>query len=155
MTLVTPNPLFLFKLKVMATKIYKLNQKKNSAIFNLSANDGKLVATYTFKDGNQFMPNMPARCTLRNEFYQELLEGSDLFKRGVIKLERVIDDNPKAAEVKAPQKQQVDEITSPEQAIEYVFNTWGIVVKNGKQATKIASQKGVEFPNLKEKTNDK
>ena len=62
----------------MATKIYKLNQKKNSAIFNLTANDGKMVVTYTFKDGNQFMPNMPARCMLRNEFYQDLLESSDL-----------------------------------------------------------------------------
>ena len=138
----------------MATKIYKLNQKKNSAIFNLTANDGKMQVTYTFKDGNQFMPNMPARCMLRNEFYQDLLESSDLFKRGVVKLERVIEDSPKE-ETKTVQKQQVEEITSPDQAIEYVFNTWGIVVKSGKQAVKIASQKGVEFPNLKEKGNDK
>jgi hypothetical protein len=138
----------------MATKIYKLNQKKNSAIFNLTANDGKMVVTYTFKDGNQFMPNMPARCMLRNEFYQDLLESSDLFKRGVIKLDRIIEDSPKE-ETKTVQKQQVEEITSPDQAIEYVFNTWGIVVKSGKQAVKIASQKGVEFPNLKEKGNDK
>ena len=138
----------------MATKIYKLNQKKNSAIFNLTANDGKMQVTYTFKDGNQFMPNMPARCMLRNEFYQDLLESSDLFKRGVVKLERVIDETPKE-EVVTAKKQQVEEITSPDQAIEYVFNTWGIVVKSGKQAVKIASQKGVEFPNLKEKGNDK
>lgn len=137
----------------MATKIYKLNQKKNSAIFQLPANDGKLMATYTFKDGNQFMPNMPARCLLRNEFYQDLLEQSDLFKRGLIVLERTIDDNAKAPAQKAQQKQQVEEVTSPEQAIEYVFNEWAIVVKNGKQAVKIASQKGVEFPNLKEKDN--
>ena len=138
----------------MATKIYKLNQKKNSAIFNLTANDGKMVVTYTFKDGNQFMPNMPARCMLRNELYQDLLESSDLFKRGVIKLDRTIEDSPKE-ETKTVQKHQVEEITSPDQAIEYVFNTWGIVVKSGKQAVKIASQKGVEFPNLKEKGNDK
>ena len=137
----------------MATKIYKLNQKKNSAIFQLTANDGKLTATYTFKDGNQFMPNMPARCMLRNEFYQDLLEQSDLFKRGLIVLERTIDDKAKAPAQKAQQKQQVEEVTSPEQAIEYVFNEWAIVVKNGKQAVKIASQKGVEFPNLKEKDN--
>ena len=66
---------------------------------------------------------------------------------------------PKAAAATTPakteteEKQQVDEVTSPEQAIEYVFNEWAIVVKNGKQAVKIASQKGVEFPNLKEKDN--
>ena len=140
----------------MATKIYKLNQKKNVAIFDVPVNDGKMMVTFTFKDGNQFMANMPARCTLRGEFYQNLLESTPMFKNGVIKLERVIEDNHKS-NAKAPkeQKQQVDEVTSPEQAIEYVFNTWGIVVKNGKQAVKIASQKGVEFPNLKEKNTDK
>ena len=137
----------------MATKIYKLNQKRNIAIFDIPANDGKMTVTYTFKDGNQFMPNMPARCTLRNEFYQTLLEESNLFLRGIVSLERVIEDNPKGAKKEDPKKEQNEEITSPEQAIEYVFNTWGIVVKSGKQAVKIASQKGVEFPNLKEKEN--
>ena len=139
----------------MATKIYKLNQKKNVAIFDIPANDGKMMVTYTFKDGNQFMANMPARCTLRDEFYQNLLESSDLFKRGIIKLERTIDENAKPSKKSAePQKKQEDEITSPEQAIAYCFNTWGIVVKSGKQAVKIANQKGVEFPNLKEKNNE-
>ena len=139
----------------MATKIYKLNQKKNVAIFDIPANDGKMMVTFTFKDGNQFMPNMPARCVLRNEFYQSLLEKSDLFKRGVVVLERTIDDNTKTEAPQEPKKKMVDSVTSPELAIEYVFNTWGVVVKSGKQAVKVASQKGVEFPNLKEKTNDK
>ena len=140
----------------MATKIYKLNQKKNIAIFDLPVNGGKMTVTYTFKDGNQFMPNMPARCTLRDEFYQNLLEESDLFKRGIIKLERVIEDNPKkASKASENQAKQEEGVTSPEQAIEYVFNTWGIVVKSGKQAVKLANQKGVEFPFLKEKNTDK
>ncbi len=134
----------------MATKIYKLNQKKNIAIFDLPVNGGKMTVTYTFKDGNQFMPNIPARCTLRDEFYQNLLEESDLFKRGIIKLERVIEDGKKEEEKKKPEKEQIDSITSPDQAIEYVYNTYGIVVKTAKQAAKIAAQKGVEFPNLKE-----
>jgi len=139
----------------MATKIYKLNQKKNSATFPLSANDGRMQVEYVFKDGNVLM-RQPARLTLRNKFYQDLLEASDLFKRGVVKLERVIEDGEKNAEVApAPQKKQEDGVTSPDQAIQYVFDNWGIVVKNGKQAAKIASQKGVEFPNLKEKTTDK
>ena len=149
---------FLFTAKVenMATKIYKLDQKKNVAIFDVPANDGKMTVTFTFKDGNQFMPNMPARCTLRNEFCQNLLESTQMFKSGVIKLERVLDENAKETKKKdEPKKQQVEEVTSPELAIEYVFNTWGIVVKTGKQALKIASQKGVEFPNYKEISNDK
>lgn len=135
----------------MATKIYKLIQSKNSAEFPLYANNGKMKVNYVFKDGNQLM-RQPARCTLSNEFYQNLLENCDLFKSGVIKLERMIEDKPKKGKkAETEEKQQVDTVTSPEQAIEYVFNTWGIVVKNGKQAVKIASQKGVEFPFLKEK----
>jgi hypothetical protein len=147
--------LLLKPLLIMATKIYKLNQKKNVAIFDIPANDGKMMVTFTFKDGNQFMPNMPARCVLRNEFYQSLLEKSNLFKRGVVVLERTIDDEAKEEAPQEPKKKMVDSVTSPELAIEYVFNTWGIVVKSGKQAVKVASQKGVEFPFLKEKTNDK
>ena len=139
----------------MATKIYKLNQKRNSATFNLPANDGKMQVTYVFKDGNQFMPNMPARCTLRSQFAQDLLENSVLFRNGVVKLERVLEEGGKAKEPEAPKKKQEEEITSPEQAIEYVFNTWGITVMSGKQAAKIASQKGVEFPNLKERNQEK
>ena len=148
-------PTFFIILTIMATKVYKLNQKKNSAIFTLSANDGKLQASYTFKDGNVLM-RQPARCTLHNEFYQALLESSDLFKRGIIKLERTINDEEKKVEqFSTPDKKQEDSVSSPDQAIAYVFDHWGIVVKNGKQAAKIASQKGVEFPNLKEKTTDK
>lgn len=139
----------------MATKIYKLNQSKNSAEFPLYANNGKMKVNYVFKDGNQ-LTRQPARCTLSNEFYQNLLESCDLFKSGVINLERVLEDKPKKGKkAETEEKQQVDEVTSPEQAIEYVFNTWGIVVKNGKQAVKIASQKGVEFPFLKEKNTEK
>lgn len=135
----------------MATKIYKLNQNKNSATFPLYANKGKLRADYTFKDGNQLM-RQPARCVLHNEFYQDLLESSDLFKTGVISLERVIKDD--ASNQPAPvKKEQVEDVVSPEQAIEFLYNRWGIVVKSGKQAVKIASQKGVEFPNLTEKNN--
>lgn len=139
----------------MATKIYKLNQKKNVAIFDVPVNDGKMMVTFTFKDGNQFMTNMPARCTLRDEFYQNLLESTQMFKSGVIKLERTIEDKPKkTAKVENTAKQE-ESVTSPEQAIEYVFNTWGIVVKSGKQAVKIALQKGVEFPFLQEKNTEK
>ncbi len=136
----------------MATKIYKLNQKKNTASFPLSANDGKLVITYEFRDGNQFVPNTPARCTLRNEFYQNLLEESNLFKRGIISLERTIDDDDaKKAPAEKKTRESVEQVTSPEEAISYVFDHWGVTVRSGKQAVKIAAQKGVDFPNLKER----
>lgn len=114
-----------------------------------------MKVNYVFKDGNQLM-RQPARCTLRGEFYQNLLEESTLFQNGIITLERVIEDEKKTSKkAAAPQKEQVEDVVSPEQAINYVFNTWGIVVKSGKQAVKIAAQKGVEFPFLKEKNTEK
>jgi len=130
----------------MATKIYKLNQNKNSAIFPLYANDGKMKVDYTFKDGNQ-LTRQPARCTLRGKFYQDLLESSALFKSGVISLERTISD----AKVEAPEKKSfknIEGVNTAREAIEFVLNTWAVKVTTGKQAKEFANKQGYDFPNL-------
>jgi len=133
----------------MATKIYKLNQPKNSAVFPLYANNGKMKVEYVFKDGNQLM-RQPARCTLRNKFYQDLLESSVLFKTRAISLERTIkDDEPEEPKkVEANNPNIVESVKTAEDAVEYVANEWGERVKNGKQAKSYAKRKGIEFPNL-------
>lgn len=134
----------------MATKVYKLNQPKISATFTLTTNHGRMSVGYEFKGGNQ-MTKVPATCTLNSEFYQQLLENSSLFKRGIVKLERVIEKKAPVKTESKPQPKVEDGVTSPEQAIEYVFDTWGAVVKTSKEAIRVAKAKGVEFPNLKEK----
>lgn len=135
----------------MATKVYRLNQPKNSATFTLHTNHGRMTIGYEFKGGNQ-TNKVPATCTLTNEFHQYLLENSELYKNGIVKLERTFDESKPSKEEPATMK-EVDDVTSPEQAIEFVYNNWGVTAKSIKQAIKVANAKGVTFPNLKEKTN--
>lgn len=130
----------------MATKIYKLNSGKNSATFRLFANNGKMEVGYTFKDGNQLM-RQPARCALSNKFYQDLLEDSALFKRGVISVERVINDTPAAAPAKKELK-AIEGVNSAREAIEFVLSTWAVKVTTGKQARDFANKQGYDFPNM-------
>lgn len=131
----------------MATKVYKLNQPKNTATFTLYANHGRMPVHYEFKGGNQ-TTKVAATCTLRNEFYQLLLEHSDLFKSGIVKLERAFEDKANQAPVADKTLKPIEDVKTAEQAVEYVANTWAIPVKNGKQAKSIANKKGYDFPNL-------
>lgn len=131
----------------MATKVYKLNQPKNTATFTLYANHGRLPVHYEFKGGNQ-TTKVAATCTLRNEFYQLLLEHSDLYKNGIVKLERSFNDKEVQAPVADKALKPVENIKTAEQAVEYVANTWAVAVKNGKQAKSFANKKGYDFPNL-------
>ena len=134
----------------MATKVYRLNQPKNTASFQLTTNHGRMTVGYEFKGGNQ-TTKVPATCTIKSEYYQNLLEDSELFKSGIVKLDRTFDDSKVGATAKEEKAvTEVPEVISPEQAIEYVFNKWGMTVKSGKQAVTIATKKGVTFPNLRE-----
>ena len=133
----------------MATKVYKLNQPKNTATFQLTTNHGRMTVGYEFKGGNQ-TTKVPATCTLKSEFYQQILENSAIFKNGIVKIDRVLEEKKADPKKDAKTTLAVEEITSPDQAIEYVFNHWGTVVKTGKQAATIAAKKGVTFPNMKE-----
>ena len=130
----------------MATKIYKLNSNMNSATFPLYANNGKMKVDYTFKDGNQLM-RQPARCTLHDKFYQDLLEGSDLFKRGVIAIERTLDAEKPAAPAKK-RLRNIEGVTTAKEAIDFVLNTWAVKVTSARQAKDFANKQGYDFPNL-------
>ena len=131
----------------MATKIYKLNQSRNSAEFPLYTNNGKMRVDYVFKDGNQLM-RQPARCTLRDKFYQDLLEESSLFKRGIISVERVIDDNGTETKKKTKELKNIEGVNTAKEAIDFVLNTWAVKVTTGKQARDVANKQGYDFPNL-------
>ena len=133
----------------MAKKIYKLMQRRNEVSFTLIGRNGKNRVRYNFSQGNAAVGN-PARLVLTNEYYQQLLEGSELFKRGLIKVERVEEDK-KVFKKKEENKEmkKVDEVKTAADAIEYVANEFGEVAKTKAEAKRIAADKGVEFPNLK------
>lgn len=132
----------------MVTKIYKLAQPKNSATFNVVGKSGNTVG-YVFKDGNQINQS-PARCVLRDKYYQDLLESTPMFKNGIIRLERKFGDEEVKKTDNKPKYIEVPEVNSDEKAISYVANTWAVQVKTGKLARRFANKKGYDFPNLED-----
>lgn len=130
----------------MAKKIYKLMQRKNQVSFTLVGKSGNMVR-FNFTQGNAAV-NQPARLVLTNDYYQQLLEDCDLFKRGVIKIERIEGDNNTEKEA-AVKMEKVEEVKTAADAIEYVANNFGEAAKTKNEAKKIAALNGVEFPNLK------
>lgn len=128
----------------MPTKIYRLNQRKNTASFTLVGKLGNHVR-YNFERGNA-MTGIPARCVLADEYCQKLLEESELFNNIVV-LERVIkDDKPKEEEKELI---HIDDVTSVSQAVSYVADNWGKRVTTARQAINVAKENGYDFPNLK------
>jgi hypothetical protein len=136
-------------IKQNTMKTYKLMQRKNYASFVLVGKTGNMVR-YNFTGGNA-ISSIPARLSLKDEYCQMLLEESDLFKTGVIKLEKTTSD-PVAKT--APKMIMVEDVKTVSQAVDYVANSWGVVVKTAKQAKEFVNKKGYDFPNLKIKVED-
>lgn len=124
-------------------------QRKNYASFVLTGKTGNTVR-YNFTGGNA-LGNVPARLTLGNEYCQQLLEESELFKSGVIRLERT---DSKPVVTQKPKYIDVADVKTVSQAVDFVANTWGATVKTAKQAKDFANKHGYDFPNLKIKVED-
>lgn len=129
------------------TKVYLLNEPKNSAAFILYGDGGNQVS-YTFENGN-INANVPASCVLSNPYYQMLLEQSELFRLNIVKL-----DPTRIYKEEEPQKAvltAVEDVKTVSQAVEYCAEHFGEVVKNSKQAKIVAEKNGYDFVNLKVK----
>lgn len=129
-------------------KIYRLNQRKTSATFTLTTNGGKMTVGYKFDHGNPIL-NVPARLALDNEFAQNLLESSVIFKRRIVVLERTIKDGEKKEAKKVTN--HVKGVTNVAQAVDYIANTYAVQVKTTKQAIEFAQKHDFDFPDLKVK----
>lgn len=120
----------------------------NNYSFVLKGKSGNSLR-YIFERGS-VVTNTPARLTLKTQYAQDLLEESELFKTGMVILERIDNDGQKKEEPKVEYKNE-DSIKTVTQAVDYVAETWGEVVKTAKQAKENAQKHGVDFPNLKVK----
>ena len=120
----------------------------NNYSFVLKGKSGNSLR-YIFERGS-VVTNTPARLTLKTQYAQELLEESELFKTGMVILERIDNDGQKKEEPKVEYRNE-DSIKTVTQAVDYVAETWGEVVKTAKQAKEYAQKHGVDFPNLKVK----
>ena len=129
-------------------KTYRIAKIMNNYSFVLKGKSGNSLR-YIFERGS-VVTNTPARLTLKTQYAQELLEDSELFKTGMVILERIDNDGQKKEEPKVEYKNE-DSIKTVTQAVDYVAETWGDVVKTAKQAKEYAQKHGVDFPNLKVK----
>ena len=129
-------------------KTYRIAKIMNNYSFVLKGKSGNSLR-YIFERGS-VVTNTPARLTLKTQYAQELLEESELFKTGMVILERIDNDGQKKEEPKVEYRNE-DSIKTVTQAVDYVAETWGEVVKTAKQAKEYAQKHGVDFPNLKVK----
>ena len=135
-------------------KVYLLNQRRNNSTFLIHGTGGNTVQ-YNFKGGS-VINNQPATYVTGNEYFQFLLENSELFKKGVVKLDP---RSKKQAEMEAKAKaekearlasmEKVEDVKNAEQAITYIAERFGEKVTSAKKAAEVAEKNGVIFPNLK------
>jgi len=142
------------------TKTYILNRKMNASTFTVYTEGGNGVC-YQFKGGNVNTNTLPFFVT-DNEYYQYVLEHSEMFKTGTVSYDantakKVAQNAAKEVEAanannsaKTEQEQiVVSSIKSVTQAVNYVSENFGVVVRTAEQAKNEAAKHGVVFPNLK------
>lgn len=134
-------------------KTYILTRPYHNYSFILRHKSG-MKLRYDFTGGNS-ITNTKAQLILRGQFAQELLESSDEFKTGLVSLFRTEEGGESVQSVAVPQQPTiVEEVTSPEQLIEFVAEKLEKVYKSPEAALGYAKTKGFEFPNLTLKKKD-
>lgn len=146
-------------------KTYKARVDQNSISYLLSGKQGNQVR-YPFANGNVIINKYPS-LTLRNRYYQELLEASLLFANNTIVLEHEEEEFPgekakleeeKNAALKSEgegpakkpskkaQKEEVTGIRTAEEVINYVNSRFDKDCRTLETAMKHADKAGLVFP---------
>ncbi|MBR1448822.1 MAG: hypothetical protein IJ588_08790 [Prevotella sp.] len=134
-------------------KTYILTRPYHNYSFILRHKSG-MKLRYDFTGGNS-ITNTKAQLILRGQFAQELLESSDEFKTGLVRLFRTEDGGESVPSVVVSQQPTiVEEVTSPEQLIEYVAEKLEKVYLRPDAALEYAKRKGFQFPNLELKKKE-
>lgn len=132
-------------------KTYQLTTPARNSSIVLRGKTGNSLR-YNFANGDP-LTGKPATIMLRSQYSQDLLESSDLFRDGLVKLVRAEEGGEKVKEVKK-QTFVVEDVTSPEQLIEYVANNLEKVYQRPDAALEFAKKNGFEFPNLELKKKE-
>lgn len=123
---------------------------RNSSIVLRGKTNNSLRYNFT---GGDPLTGKSASIMLRSQYAQELLESSELFASGYVRLVRT--DEGGETPVVEPEKTIVEEVKSPEQLIEFVAEKLEKVYQRPEAALNFAKGKGFEFPNLELKKEDK
>lgn len=155
-------------------KTYRARVNQNSISYLLSGKQGNQVR-YPFANGNVIINKYPS-LTLRNRYCQELLESSLLFANNTIVLDHEEEEFPgekakleeekKAAlepnvepgvanepvkkTTQPPMKEEVRDIRTADEVINYVNNRFDKECKTLTTAMKHASKAGLVFPDFNE-----
>lgn len=155
-------------------KTYKARVNQNSISYLLSGKQGNQVR-YPFANGNVIINKYPS-LTLRNRYCQELLESSLLFANNTIVLdheeeeypgekakleeekEAALDPNvepgvanePAKKVTQPPMNEEVRDIRTADEVINYVNNRFDKECKTLATAMKHASKAGLIFPDFNE-----
>ena len=126
-------------------KTYQITTPLRNSSFVLRGKTNNSMR-YNFSGGDPLI-GKPATLMLRSKYAQDLLEGSDVFAKGFVKIMRVDDGGEQVKEAPV-EKFVMEEVTSPEQLIEFVGTTLEKAYKDPKAALRYAERLNYEFPNL-------
>ena len=126
-------------------KTYKITQPLRNSSFILRGKTGNPMR-YNFAGGDP-LTGKSATLILQSQYAQTLLEESDPFKQGYVKLVKSEDGGEKMKIIE-PETTKVEDVTSAEQLIEFVATKLEKVYQRPEAALTFAKSKGFEFPNL-------
>ena len=128
-------------------KTYKLTLRYRNYSCILRGKSGNQLR-YNFTGGDP-LTGKAATITLKSQYAQDLLEQSEFFKKGYAKLVSMIDGGEKPVFFEdAKVTEKIEEVSSPEQLLEFVAEKLEKVYKQPEAALKYAQKMGFEFPNL-------
>lgn len=141
-------------------KTYRYNELCNNVSLTLSGASGNSMR-YNFTHGNTYMRKCP-ELTLRNKYAQDLLDSHELVRSGKVTCIRttleesdiVQEEQPVNEPVKKttqpPMKEEVRDIRTADEVINYVNNRFDKECKTLATAMKHASKAGLIFPDFNE-----
>ena len=141
-------------------KTYRYNELCNNVSLTLSGASGNSMR-YNFTHGNTYMRKCP-ELTLRNKYAQDLLDSHELVKSGkvtcirttleesdIVQEESPIDKHVKKT-TQPPMNEEVRDIRTADEVINYVNNRFDKECKTLATAMKHASKAGLIFPDFNE-----
>ena len=141
-------------------KTYRYNELCNNVSLTLSGASGNSMR-YNFTHGNTYMRKCP-ELTLRNKYAQDLLDSHELVKSGkvtcirttleesdIVQEEQPANEPAKKA-TQPPMNEEVRDIRTADEVINYVNNRFDKECKTLATAMKHASKAGLIFPDFNE-----
>lgn len=140
-------------------KTYVYTQPMNNVSHVLTGQGGNTVR-FNFTNGNTITKKLP-ELTLRGKYYQDLLESSELFAKGLVRKLRETTEPSDAKEEQATaekkevakeegQVEEVKNVRTTDEVIAYVNERFGSNCKSLASAMKYASKANIIFPDFNE-----